>query len=183
VAFQERSDAELLRATRRDGFAFGRFYERYERGVLGYFLRRVGDPELAADLTAETFAAVLGAAANYQPAGSTAAPWLFTIAHNTLARSLRRRQVEDQARRRLGISDAIALDPAQLRLDAVIGDQWVADLLDRLPSDQRDAVRARIVEQRSYSEIADRLATSELVIRKRVSRGLAALREETEDVP
>lgn len=149
--------------------------------MLGYFLRRVGDPELAADLTAETFAAALGAAARYKPVGATAAPWLFAIAHNTLARSLRRRQVEDRARRRLGISDAIVLDAAQLELDMVIGDQWVAELLDRLPVDQREAVHARIVEQLSYSEIADRLATSELVIRKRVSRGLAALRQETED--
>jgi RNA polymerase sigma-70 factor (ECF subfamily) len=183
VVLRERTDADLLKLTRRDGSAFAHFYERYERGVLGYFLRRVRDPELAADLTAETFAAALGAAENYRPAGSTAAPWLFTIAHNTLARSLRRRQVEDQARRRLGMSDAIALDAGQLELDSVIGDQWVAELLDRLPRDQRAAVHARILAQLSYSEIADRLATSELVIRKRVSRGLAALRQETEDLP
>jgi RNA polymerase sigma-70 factor (ECF subfamily) len=53
--------------------------------------------------------------------------------------------------------------------------------LERLPAEQREAIRARILDEQSYREIATRLRTSQLVVRKRVSRGLATLREELED--
>ena len=39
--------------------AFGEFYARHERAVFRYFYRRVVDAEVAADLTAESFAAAL----------------------------------------------------------------------------------------------------------------------------
>ena len=57
----------------------------------------------------------------------------------------------------------------------------LAQLVARLPADERFAVHARIVEERSYREIAAELSCSELVIRKRVSRGLARVREQLGD--
>jgi len=51
------------------------------------------------------------------------------------------------------------------------------DLVDGLPDRQRAAVRAGVVDESSYAEIADRL-NSELVVRQRVSRGLSRLRDE-----
>ncbi len=53
-------------------------------------------------------------------------------------------------------------------------------MLDGLPAEQRDAIRARVLDERDYGEIARELRTSELVIRKRVSRGLAELRTHME---
>ena len=61
-------DDQLLARSARDPEAFGVFYERHERLILGYFVRRLRDPELAADLAAETFAAAL------MPRASTAGP-------------------------------------------------------------------------------------------------------------
>lgn len=90
-------------AGRRDAEAFGLFYRRRVDAVLAFFLRRTGDRELAADLTAETFAAALTSLPRYRPERSSALAWLFTIAHHKLVDSLRRGQVEDRARRRLGL--------------------------------------------------------------------------------
>ena len=113
-----RSDADLLAATRREPEAFGIFYDRYERALVGFLVRRTGDAELAADLTAdltaEVFAAAFSNAHGYRAESPTAAAWLFSIAHNTLARSLRRGRVESQARHRLGIRDAFALESGQI---------------------------------------------------------------------
>ncbi len=175
------TDAELLAATSRQQQAFGAFYDRYERAVLGFFMSRTRDPEVAADLTAETFAAALRAAARYRPRREpdTAAPWLFTIAHNVLRASARHGRVEAGARQRLGIHEPVAYGPEDLeRVEALAhGDAWATELLEQLPAEQRQAVRARVLDERSYDEIARELNTSQLVIRKRVSRGLAALRE------
>ena len=71
---------------------------------------------------------------------------------------------------------AIELSEESLARVACGGEGWVAELLERLPVDQRDAIRARVLEERPYGDIARELQTSQLVIRKRVSRGLAALR-------
>ncbi len=177
------SDAELLAAAGTDAHAFASFYDRYEAAIVGYFMRRTGDAELTADLTAEVFAAALSAAGRYRPQAATAVGWLFTIAHNTLATSLRRGRVEARARRRLGIRDALELAPDDFeRIEAgASGQGWVTQLMERLPADQREAIRARILDEQTYGEIATRLRTSPLVIRKRVSRGLATLREELEE--
>ena len=178
----EAGDGELLAATRTQPDAFAAFYDRYEAALVGYFTRRTGNPEVAADLTAEVFAAALGAAHRYRPQAPTAAGWLFTIAHNTLAKSLRRGRVEAHARRRIGISEAIAFAGDELEAveSAASADGWAIELLEQLPAEQRQAVRARILEERSYPDIAGELQTSELVVRKRVSRGLSHLRTELE---
>ena len=51
----------------------------------------------------------------------------------------------------------------------------LGDELARLIDDQRDALRLRVVEERSYPEVADALGVSEQTARARVSRGLRAL--------
>ena len=48
--------------------------------------------------------------------------------------------------------------------------------LEALAPDQREAIEAHHLEERGYGEIAAELQCSESVVRKRVSRGLAALR-------
>jgi RNA polymerase sigma factor (sigma-70 family) len=175
-------DAQLLAQTRRRPEAFAVFYDRYERALVGYFMRRTGDPEIAADLTAEVFAAALRAAHRYQAQGPTAAGWLFTIAHNVLAKSRRRGRVEAAARKRLGIREAPRLAPDELAAveNAASEDGWALELLERLPAEQLEAIRARVLDERSYGDIAGELETSELVVRKRVSRGLSRLRTELE---
>lgn len=179
----EPSDADLLASTGDDPEAFSLFYQRYERTLLMFMLRRTRDPEIAADLMAEVFAAALRAAGRYRPQAPTATAWLFTIAERTLASSRRRGRVETRARHRLGIRDAAVLSDEDLeRIEALCSlDGRPLALLDELPPDQRDAVRAHVLDERSYSEIAGELRTSEMVIRKRVSRGLTAIKSQLEE--
>ena len=68
-----------------DERSFNVFYRRHLTTVVGWCLRRTGDPELAADLTAEVFAAVLVSAARYRPTHDSAAGWLLGIARNVRA--------------------------------------------------------------------------------------------------
>ena len=169
-------DDELLARSARHPSAFGTFYERHERLVLGYFVRRVRDPELAADLAAETFAAALIGARKFRAGGAPASAWLIGIARNTLSQSLRRARVEDRARRRLRM-EPIALDDELLeRIARIGGDARVEAMLERLTPDQSEAVRARVLDDQDYDVIAGRLRCSESVVRQRVSRGLATLR-------
>jgi RNA polymerase sigma factor (sigma-70 family) len=56
----------------------------------------------------------------------------------------------------------------------------VVDLVAGLPADERHAIEARVVHERSYSDIAAQLHCSEMVVRKRVSRGLGQVRRRLE---
>src|SRR3954453_14282677 len=77
------TDAELLGSD--DPEAFGLFYDRHVKALLGYFARRTYDPEEAADLTAETFPSALVARRRFKPGGPPASPLLFKIAARRLA--------------------------------------------------------------------------------------------------
>jgi RNA polymerase sigma factor (sigma-70 family) len=175
LAMPERqTDDDLLLAG--DAASFGAFYRRHVGWVLGFLARRTRDPELAADLCAETFAAALLARERYTPRDGDARSWLFRIAQNKLNDALRRGYAEDRARRRLGM-ERVELDDADLIRIGALGDDEVSTLLDDLPDDQRDAVVARVVHEHSYEDIAARAGVAEPVARKRVSRGLATLRK------
>jgi RNA polymerase sigma-70 factor (ECF subfamily) len=175
-------DAELIAAMARgDDEAFARLYRRYLPVVLRWCLRETRDREVAADLAAEVFAGAVIAARRYRADGS-AAGWLLGIARNKLRESQRRRQVENSARRRLKI-DPLALTDSDLeRVEELAGlDGEAIRLLADLPAEQRDAISARVLTERSYGEIAAELRCSESVVRQRVSRGLRTLRSQLEE--
>ncbi len=78
VIYEQMDDAELLaRASRGDADAFAAFYRRHLPRVLAFGVRLTGDPELAADLCGEVFAAALSGCARYEPGHDTALPWLL----------------------------------------------------------------------------------------------------------
>ncbi len=174
------TDGELLKRTRcGDRDAFGVLYERRHELVLAFLLKRTRNPEAAMDLMAETFAAALLALADRPPdIDGSAAPWLLAIARNAMVDSFRRGTVESAARSRLAL-EPVPIDDSDI--DRVLQIAAETDLLvalaDELPPDQFEAVRAHVLDEQGYGQIAQRLKCSEAVVRKRVSRAIAALRE------
>jgi RNA polymerase sigma-70 factor (ECF subfamily) len=171
-----RSDEDLVLELERSPEAFVALYRRYEQPMLGYFRRRTAKPELALDLTGEVFARALEGLRAGRVSDGPFSAWLFGIARHVLADSYRRGRVEDEARRRLAMEPIALTDDALERIDRLGEDDVIRSLLAALPADQRHALLARIVDERSYEEIACDLECSSLVVRKRVSRGLATLR-------
>jgi RNA polymerase sigma-70 factor (ECF subfamily) len=178
-------DQLLARFVAGDADAFVAFYRRHLATMLAFFLRRTGDRELAADLTAEVFAAALLAVERFRPGELPAVAWLYGIAAHKLADSRRHGRVEDRARRRLALEPLAIDDDALERVEELAsrdGDETrITDAVRLLPTFQRDAVLARVVDERPYPEIAAAMSCSELLVRKRVSRGLRTLRSQIED--
>lgn len=174
--------ALVARIAAGDQEALGAIYQRYLPLVLRWSLRQTANRELAADLTSEVFAAALLSARRYDPElGASVAAWLLGIANNKLRESRRRKRVEDSSRRRLGVEPVGLTDADLERVDELVGmDDRLQALVAELPAEQRNAVVARIVDERSYEDIAMELRCSESVVRQRVSRGLKTLRSELE---
>ena len=177
---EQRSDTELLLGARTSSEPFGVFYERHFPLVLAFFRRRVAGPEEAFDLTAETFAAALASVPRFEPGPEPPGAWLFAIARHKFSEALRTSRIQDDARRALEMQP-IQLDDEAIDILETTARAAALELLETLAPDQRDAIKAHHVEGRGYAEIAAELRCSESVIRKRVSRGLAALQTHFRD--
>jgi RNA polymerase sigma-70 factor (ECF subfamily) len=106
---------------------------------------------------------------------------LFGIARNLLGRSVRRGRVEDETRRRLGLAPVVVDDEAVAVIEALGEDGSPAvEALGDLSGLVREAVAGRVLEERDYRELAAALNCSESVVRQRVRRGLARIRNRLE---
>lgn len=176
------ADAVLLTRSGADPVAFSQFYRRHNRAVLAFLARRTGCSQTAADLCSETFLAAFKQRTKFDPERGGAEAWLFGIARNKLRRHHR------SASRRLRFRGIRAPDLSEYELRRVeeLADlrsvmPLIRDALAELPSSWGEAVRLRVLEERSYVDVAQRLGTTEGNARVRVSRGLARLAELMED--
>jgi RNA polymerase sigma factor (sigma-70 family) len=158
-------------------------YRDHARDMVAFFARRVLDPEVAVDLTAETFAAALadGGAHRGQSTGE-AVGWLYGIARHQLAGWYRRGEVEQRALARLGGERRALTDDELERIEDLAAlsamRERLALRLGALPDDIRAAVELRVIHERSYADVAAALSIAEPAARARVSRGLRALAAE-----
>jgi RNA polymerase sigma factor (sigma-70 family) len=171
----------IARVAGGDKAAFAILYRAYLPLVLRWSLRATGDRELAADLSSEVFAAALVRCDRYRPEAGSVGGWLLGIAANKLRESRRRKRIEDSARRKLGLEPVVLTDADLELVDELVGmDDRLQALIRELSVEQRNAVVARIVDERSYDEIAADLQCSKSVVRQRVSRALRTMRSELE---
>jgi RNA polymerase sigma factor (sigma-70 family) len=177
----EPNNEELLTGGRAEDF--GALYERTYPLIRAYLRRRAGArPDLVLDLVAETFARALEHRAQFDPQRGSAVIWLLGIAKHLLSDSMRRGQVADESRRRLRM-ERIHLEDDQLELIERESASELQRALNRLPGEQREAVELRVLQEGAYAAIAEQVGCSEQVVRKRVSRGLSALRRTSEERP
>jgi DNA-directed RNA polymerase specialized sigma24 family protein len=100
----EATDRDLRRRADRDPAAFRVVHDRHAARIHRFHLHRTRDAAAAFELTAETFAeAGLSRARFSDPGDGSAAAWLFGIARNVLASSVRRRAVERRGVERLAL--------------------------------------------------------------------------------
>jgi RNA polymerase sigma-70 factor (ECF subfamily) len=158
-----------------------RLYRRRAGEVLAFFARRVVVADVAIDLMAETFAQAYRDRRQFR--GETdgeALAWLFGIARHCLSGYLRRGSAERRALGRLGVERRALHDFELERIEELAGLGEIAgelrSELEGLDVEQREALRLRVVEERSYADVALALGVSEQAARARVSRALRELR-------
>ena len=161
-----------------------RLYASHAADFLRYFARRTLQPEVAVDLVAETFSQAFASRAGFRGRDDReAVAWIFGIARHELSEYFRRGAVERRALRRLGLDLGSLSESDYDRVEALasLGAQRsaLADGLAELSTEQRCALQLRIVEERSYAEVASTLGISEQSARTRVSRALRKLAQTT----
>lgn len=180
--FAEQSDADLLSNTSDPAESFAVFYRRHVTALLRFAAGRGLSADSAADVVAETFLAALDGRTRYRPERESARLWLLAIGSRRIADMYRQRSSEGRRDERLR-SEAIVLTSVDRdSYAALLGNAGAGlDALADLPDVQQRAIRARVLEDREYADIADALGLSQPATRQHVSRGLAALRRNLKD--
>ncbi|MDH6136668.1 RNA polymerase sigma factor (sigma-70 family) [Kitasatospora sp. MAA4] len=152
---------------------FGEFYRDHVDAILGFVTRRVADPQLAADLTADIFVAALEAADGYRPDRGAPIAWLYGIARNVIAGHARGRIREQGAvarlsgRRLLDDEDIAALEE---RIDAQQAVRALADRHAALSEPLRAVLDLVALDGLSTAETAQALGITHATVRVRLHR-------------
>ena len=153
------STEELVARVRAgDEEAFRLIFERYSRPLLGFIFDMVGDRHTAEDLAQETFVRAFRGLSSLRDE-TKLSTWLFQIAKNVARESLRSRR-RDSANVEID-DEEVFFEPHDHRptpagqlldkeLNGVIG-----KALMRLDEDKRLVFTLKVLQQRSYEEIAE----------------------------
>lgn len=159
---------------------FRRVYAADFQPLLAYALRRVAHPEDAADVVAETFL-VAWRRRRDLPQDPEARLWLYGVARRVLANhhrgGIRRQRLGERLRQR--ITAAMATDPGSEVPERLA----VRAALARLGELDREVLMLTAWEGLTPSEAAGVLRVSPAVVRTRLSRARARLRELVGDDP
>lgn len=141
------TDRDLLRRARSEPEAFGTFYRRHVDWVLAFLARRIDEPEVVADLAAESFSAALIESRRIDLESIVPNAWLFGIVNNQLNAYWRRGKVSRRAQKRLAVQRIEVDEQDLVRIEALGADAVALQILERLPADQRLAVRRPLSAQ------------------------------------
>jgi len=178
----ELTDAELLREAQTTGShaALVALYRRYLPRVYRYFYARVGNVQVAEDLTSQTCVAVLESLPRYRERGAFAA-WVFTIAARRYADYCRTRTLLALE----SVPDgALPADAAPLPDDVIVHSEQMSRLasaLRALSPDRAQAVALHFFGGLSHKETAQAMQRSRIAVKSLIHRALRDLRERLSD--
>ena len=144
-----------------------RAFVEYRGDIYRFLLRRTRNHHDAEELTQQVFADAATALARSTPPRSMRA-WRYVVAE---------RRFVDELRRRARMASIVETESGE-RLDAAAGNDALDEAVRALPESQRRIVELRIVEGRSYPDIARMLGCNEAACKMRLSRALRRLRAE-----
>lgn len=168
-----RDEAAIIALARRDPAAFAPLYQAYLDPVFRYCYRRLGSREAAEDATSLIFERVLRSLASFR--GGSFRAWLFTIAHNSVTDTYRRKGARPLLADDFDVPDP-APPPEQV---ALLADErrLLATALALLPADQRQVIELRLSGLSSIeaAQILERSPDAVRALQLRATRRLQTL--------
>lgn len=165
------SDADIIRQSLQDPGRFGGIFERHAEELARYALARV-PPDVAEDVTAETFLAAFRRRHHYDSARADARPWLYGIAIRQIGKHRRAERRFRQAIARYPIEDATAdiSDRTAERVNAELLRPRIAAVLSALPQRDRELLLLIAWTDLTYEESAQALGITVSAVRARLHR-------------
>jgi len=174
-------DSKALPRIAHDPSVFEAFYREHVEGVQRLIVRRVGDPYLAADLTADVFLAAVESADAYDASRGTPIAWLYGIARIVVSAEWRRVDREGRALARVETRDLLGEDDLtrmQERIDAASQSRELFAAIQSLPPGERAVLELVALDELSVSQAGAVLGVRPVTARVRLHRARVALRRQ-----
>ncbi len=167
---------ELVRqAQKGSNDALAALYERYRLSVFRYLYYRVGDQQVAEDLTADVFLRMIRSISDFFPRNVSFQAWLFQIARNLAIDHYRKNGTRDQVVLEETLKSGS--DDPMTTVEKILTSERLNLALSRLPEEQRDVIVLRFVAGMPLAQTAQTLHRSEDSIKGLQRRGLITLRD------
>lgn len=163
----------IRRAKGYDPKAISELYKRHVQSIYRYIYYRVGDVNVAEDLTAEVFLKALEGLERFTYRGIPFSAWLYRIAHARVMDHFRR-----QARREILPLDErlVATEKGpRAMVEAKLDHKELQSAVAQLTTDQQQVVILKFVEGLSNAEVARILGKSEGAVKSLQHRALNSL--------
>lgn len=163
-------------------FAFRELFSRYEKRIYNFFLRRLGDPDRAADLFQETFLRLHRNRHRFDSRYPFAA-WFYAIANNLVRDELRRKRVVQFET----IEAEDCLPPSGLAgpeesMTGAESREKIARALETLPEAQKEVLILSRFEGLKHAMVARITGRSEVAVRQLLYRALHSVRRQLSGV-
>lgn len=167
------NDAALLqRAMEYDRDALAHIYDLYHPKIYAYIYSRIGDRQIAEDLTGEVFMRILEALRSKRGWKASVAAWLYGIAHHLVADYYRARRKVSQPLEETTLagdeSTAVSVEEKMLK-------EQMRQAISELTEDQQQVLTLKFLEGLSNQEVAHILGKSEGAVKALQYRALASL--------
>ncbi len=154
---------------------FERLYAEHANALFGFLMYRTGDRGLAEDVVADTFERALRARRGFDRRRGSEKTWLYAIALNRLRDQARRAGAEERAVTRFAAGAAEHDDSAAI--ERVETRETVAEALELLSDEEREAIALRFGGDLTLKEIAKLTSEPMTTVEGRVYRALRKLKD------
>ncbi len=169
-------EAALARCAQGDQFALRAIYERERRWLMAVVLRLVKRRELAEEILHDAFLQIWRKAGTYNPALGSARGWIYTVVRHRALNALRAAAASperDDSRH----AELLEAHAAWQTRDDGVEQHALAQCLERLEEQRRQAVLLAFVDGYSHEQVAAQLGTPLGTVKSWIRRGIIALRE------
>jgi RNA polymerase sigma-70 factor (ECF subfamily) len=147
-------------------------FRNHQRDIYAFVRRRTNSPQDAEDIVQSVFASAVTHLDDARQQSPTVLAWLYTAARHRLIDEARRRAANEPP---LPLHDAGEL-AAQVPTYGIDVAHALARAIKSLPNSQQRIVVMRLIQGRSFAEIAEATKSSEAACKMRLTRGLEAIR-------
>jgi RNA polymerase sigma-70 factor (ECF subfamily) len=171
--------AVRTRLVQRDEGALAELYDQYGSFVYGLAARVIADRRAAEDITQDVFLYVWEHPETFDPQRGRLRTFLGTLAHRRAVDHVRR----EEARRRRGERDAaiaVSVPDVDEMAMALVAAERVRAEVERLPSEQREAIELAYFGGRTYRQVAEELGIPEGTAKSRLRLGLRRIADALE---
>lgn len=181
------NEKQWIEKAKNDPLVFGELFEKYYSPILNYILRRVGDVQVAQDITSDVFFIVLKKLWQFRWRNIPFSAWLYRIAGNEVSHYFRKNKVRSVSLEALmnenswEPADALDLETELKEAEALLEQHQdylqLQKLLFALPLKYQEVLCLKYLENKKIREISLILGKKENTVKSLLKRGLDLLQK------